>query len=96
MTTAFLDASARHQLFGAAPCHVPKHVTRFAPATGLRQASVLALRQPDVDTERRTAWVHADDAKGRLGLLGLIRHRQLPHSRPCRRIYRIGHCRSER
>ena len=32
---------------------------------GLRQANVLQLQWPDVDLARRTAWVHADEAKGR-------------------------------
>ena len=41
-----------------------KQLTRFALATGLRQANVQALRWADVDIERRTAWVHADEAKG--------------------------------
>ena len=38
--------------------------TRFALATGLRQANVLGLKWSDVDMNRRTAWVHADEAKG--------------------------------
>ena len=52
--TRLLDALPTHQ----------KQLTRFALATGLRQANVLALKWPDVDIERRTAWVHADEAKG--------------------------------
>lgn len=31
---------------------------------GLRQANVLGREWPDVDLERRTAWVHADQPKG--------------------------------
>jgi len=38
---------------------------RFALATGLRQANVLHLKWSQVDLERRTAWIHADEAKGR-------------------------------
>jgi integrase len=38
---------------------------RFALATGLRQAKVLHLKWSQVDLERRTAWIHADEAKGR-------------------------------
>jgi integrase len=30
----------------------------------LRQANVLGLKWSDVDMDRRTAWVHADEAKG--------------------------------
>jgi integrase len=45
------------------PTH-QKQLTRFALATGLRQANVLGLKWSDVDMNRRTAWVHADEAKG--------------------------------
>lgn len=53
--TRLLDALPTHQ----------KQLTRFALATGLRQANVLGLKWADVDMKRRTAWVHADEAKGR-------------------------------
>jgi integrase len=36
----------------------------YTLATGLRQANVLGLKWSDVDMNRRTAWVHADEAKG--------------------------------
>jgi integrase len=36
----------------------------FALATGLRQGNVTGLRWAQVDLERRTAWVAAEDAKG--------------------------------
>ena len=49
--------------FGRPPSSIAR-VTRFALATGLRQANVLGLKWPDVDMDRRTAWVHADEAKG--------------------------------
>jgi integrase len=52
--TRLLDALPTHQ----------KQLTRFALATGLRQANVLGLKWHDVDVHRRTAWVHADEAKG--------------------------------
>jgi len=51
------------RLIDALPTH-QKQLTRFALATGLRQANVLGLKWHDVDIERRTAWVHADEAKG--------------------------------
>jgi integrase len=51
------------RLLQALPPH-QRQTARFALATGLRQANVLGLRWPDVDLERRTAWVHADEAKG--------------------------------
>ena len=53
--TRLLDALPTHQ----------RQLTRFALATGLRQANVLALQWSAVDLARRTAWVHADEAKGR-------------------------------
>ena len=47
----------------ALPTH-QRQLTRFALATGLEQANVLALQWSAVDLARRTAWVHADEAKG--------------------------------
>jgi integrase len=52
--TRLLDALQTHQ----------RQLTCFVLATGLRQANVLGLKWSDVDMDRRTAWVHADDAKG--------------------------------
>ena len=40
-----------------------RQLTRFALATALRQANVLGLQWSSVAMERRTAWVHADEAK---------------------------------
>ena len=40
-------------------------LTRFALATGLRQANVLALEWTQVDLKRGVAWVHPDQAKAR-------------------------------
>jgi integrase len=51
------------RLLHALPPH-QRQLARFALATGLRQANVLGMRWPNVDLERRTAWVHADEAKG--------------------------------
>lgn len=42
-----------------------RQLMRFALATGLRQSNVLHLQWSQVDLERRTAWIHADEAKGR-------------------------------
>ena len=58
-----IDVIAEARLLDALPTH-QKQLTRFALATGLRQANVLGLKWSDVDMERRTAWVHADEAKG--------------------------------
>lgn len=52
------------RLLQALPTH-QRQPARFALATGLRQANVLRLQWSDVDLGRRTAWVHADEAKGR-------------------------------
>jgi integrase len=52
------------RLLTALPPH-QRQPARFALATGLRQANVLRLQWPDVDLARCTAWVHADEAKGR-------------------------------
>lgn len=40
-------------------------MARFSLATGLRQRNVYGLEWTQVDFERRVAWVHADQAKGR-------------------------------
>jgi integrase len=40
-------------------------MARFALATGLRQRNVYGLEWTQVDLERRAAWVHPDQAKGR-------------------------------
>ena len=52
------------RLLNALPPH-QRQPARFALATGLRQANVLQLQWSEVDLPRRTAWVHADEAKGR-------------------------------
>jgi integrase len=38
---------------------------RFTLATGLRASNVRNLKWVDVDLDRRTAWVHADESKGK-------------------------------
>ena len=59
----WLSKEEATRLLDALPTH-QRQLTRFALATGLRQANVLGLQWPDVDMARRTAWVHADEAKG--------------------------------
>ena len=47
---------------------LPAHqvdIVVFALCTGLRQSNVLELEWSQVDLERRVAWIHADQAKGR-------------------------------
>ena len=52
------------QLLAELPEH-QRNVVLFALATGLRQANVMKLEWSQVDAERGTAWIHADQAKGR-------------------------------
>ena len=59
----WLNKEEATRLLDALPTH-QRQLTRFALATGLRQANVLGLKWSDVDMDRRTAWVHADEAKG--------------------------------
>lgn len=51
---ALLEALPEHQ----------RDITLFALATGLRQSNVVSLCWSQVDLERRTAWIAADEAKG--------------------------------
>ena len=51
-------------LLGELPEH-QRNVVLFALATGLRQSNVMKLEWSEVDLDRRTAWIHADQAKGR-------------------------------
>lgn len=51
------------RLLGALPQHL-QAITRFALATGLRDANVRLLRWQDVDLTTRVAQVWAEDAKG--------------------------------
>jgi integrase len=51
---ALLEALPEHQ----------RAIALFALATGLRQSNVVWLRWSQVDIERRTAWIAADEAKG--------------------------------
>ena len=47
---------------------LPKHLSemaRFSLATGLRQRNVVGLEWSQVDIGRRSAWIHADQAKGK-------------------------------
>lgn len=47
---------------------LPKHyatVARFALATGLRMANILALSWSQIDMTRKVAWIHPDQAKSR-------------------------------
>jgi integrase len=52
------------KLVEALPDHLGP-MAAFALATGLRRANVMRLEWDAVDLQRRIAWVHADEAKGR-------------------------------
>lgn len=57
-----------HEQAAALIKELPAHqapLMRFALATGLRKANVLGLKWSQVDMARRTAWIHADQAKAR-------------------------------
>ena len=44
-------------------CEYTDDLLKFAISTGVRQGNVLGLESSQVDLERRTAWIHADQAK---------------------------------
>ena len=49
------------------PDHL-KDMAIFTLATGLRQSNVKSLKWADVDLERAHAWIHPDEAKGRIAI----------------------------
>ena len=47
---------------------LPEHLeamARFSLATGLRESNVVHLQWTEIDMQRRCAWIHADEAKGK-------------------------------
>ena len=58
-------------LLGELPDHLAELV-RFSLATGLRQSNVRDIEWSQIDMQRKVAWIHADQAKGRRP----IRHAQ--------------------
>lgn len=71
---------------------LPDHLeamTRFALATGLREANITGLEWSQVDLQRRVAWIHADQAKARKSIgvplnadaMVVLRQQQGKHSR---------------
>ena len=58
----WLTRDERDRLIGALPEHLAA-MARFSPETGLRRSNVTGLLWLQVDLTRRTAWVHADQAK---------------------------------
>lgn len=53
-----------HALISVLPGHYAE-IVRFALSTGLRQANLLKLEWSQIDIQRRVAWIHPDQAKGR-------------------------------
>ena len=49
-------------MIDALPDHM-KTIVRFALATGLRRTNITHYSGPQVDLERRMAWIHADQSK---------------------------------
>ncbi len=60
----WLTREEADRLLGELPDHL-KPLVRFSLATGLRQQNVAQLEWSQVDLERRVAWIHADQAKGK-------------------------------
>lgn len=60
----WLTPEQAQQLISELPKHLAE-MTRFSLATGLRQRNVLGLEWSQVDIGRRSAWIHADQAKGK-------------------------------
>lgn len=60
----WLHQEEAERLIAELPKHL-KAMARFTLATGLRQGNVKGLRWSQVDLDRRIAWIHADQAKGR-------------------------------
>ncbi len=60
----FLTPAEASALIDALPDQ-HRDLVRFALATGLRLSNILRLEWSQVDLDRRSAWIHADQAKGR-------------------------------
>ena len=60
----FLTREEAQRLIAELPEHLAA-MARFTLETGLRRANVTGLQWSQVDLARRTAWIHADQAKGK-------------------------------
>lgn len=58
----FITREEAARLLAELPPHLNR-MARFALETGLRRANVTHLRWSQVDLDRRTAWIHPDEAK---------------------------------
>jgi integrase len=61
---SWITREKAEELLGALPHHSAE-MMRFTLETGLRRANVTHLEWAQVDLERRTAWIHPDQAKAR-------------------------------
>lgn len=60
----WLTRTEADRLIAALPPHLAAMV-RFSLATGLRESNVCQLEWRQIDLNRRCAWIHADQAKGK-------------------------------
>ena len=60
----FLTRDEAERLIAELPEHLAA-MARFSLETGLRRSNVTGLQWSQVDLARRSAWIHADQAKGR-------------------------------
>lgn len=70
---------------------LPPHLNRmarFALATGLRQANVIALRWDQLDRDRAVAWVHPEDAKAGKALAVPLNHDALTVLQECEGLHK--------
>ena len=60
----WLSHEESDRLINELPEHL-KAMTRFTLSTGLRESNVTGLQWTQIDMQRRCAWIHADQAKGK-------------------------------
>lgn len=60
----WLSHEESNRLIHELPEHL-KSMVRFTLSTGLRESNVTRLQWDQIDMQRRCAWVHADQAKGK-------------------------------
>jgi len=60
----WLTHAEADRLIRELPEHL-KYLVRFALATGLRESNITGLEWSQVDLQRKCAWVHGDQAKGK-------------------------------
>jgi len=63
----WLSHAEAAKLINELPTHL-QNMAIFTLATGLRQNNVKSLKWEDVDLERAHAWIHPDEAKGKIAI----------------------------